>query len=172
MSLFPMMGLIARDAMIGIYVTGLPDVVLVRCCVIAMDMLVGHHANPVVQIVVPTRAGLPVSNCIAVLYCTVIIKAQTPTAKAPVPLLTFGRSSKTQLRESNTQMGSLCSKSSNLTGGHTLISSTDAQPRASAGRPSQPPQNAEARRSQAAEAAERRMQAVSTCRERSAQRRD
>lgn len=68
--------------------------------------------------------------------------------------------------KSNTQMGAICSKSSNHTGGHTLVSSTDAQPRASAGRPrpqqpSHPPQGAEARRSQAAAAAERRMKAES-----------
>ncbi|KAH9064289.1 hypothetical protein EDB87DRAFT_1600210 [Lactarius vividus] len=63
-------------------------------------------------------------------------------------------------------MGAICSKPSNHTGGHTLVSSTDAQPRASAGRPrpqqpSQPPQGAEARRSQAAAAAERRIKAES-----------
>ncbi|KAF8271461.1 hypothetical protein EI94DRAFT_584846 [Lactarius quietus] len=94
-------------------------------------------------------------------YCTVIIIAQNPTAKAPVLLLKSGQSFKRQRSKSNTQMGSICSKSSHLTGGHTLVPSTDAQPRASAGRPSQRPQNAEARRSQAAEAAERRMQAES-----------
>ncbi|KAI9445266.1 hypothetical protein H4582DRAFT_1914399 [Lactarius indigo] len=64
-------------------------------------------------------------------------------------------------------MGAICSKPSHHTGGHTLVSSTDAQPRASAAgrprpqQPSQPPQGAEARRSQAAAAAERRIKAVS-----------
>ncbi|KAI9460947.1 hypothetical protein BJY52DRAFT_239931 [Lactarius psammicola] len=63
-------------------------------------------------------------------------------------------------------MGAICSKPSNHTGGHTLVSSTDAQPRAASAarpgrpqQPSQPPQGADARRSQAAAAAERRMKA-------------
>lgn len=76
-------------------------------------------------------------------------------------------------------MGSICSKSSSHTGGHTLVSVASApssaqpagrpqQSRPQQSRPQQPSrssQNAEARRSQAAAAAERRIQAVSPAHE-------
>src|SRR5712691_10826044 len=63
------------------------------------------------------------------------------------------------------QMGGICSKSSTLSGGHTLASPT---PIDNSGRPQQqqqrhhqvPRQTAEARRGQAAAAAEQRMKAV------------
>jgi hypothetical protein len=56
-------------------------------------------------------------------------------------------------------MGGICSKSSTLTGGHTLAppSTIDNSGRG----PRQPPQTADDRRTQAAAAAERRVKAVS-----------
>lgn len=99
---------------------------------------------------------------------TVIIITRTPrTIKAPILSLKSGRSfkRKTENCNSNTQMGSICSKQSNHTGGHTLVSLNAVQPRATAStgrlqQPSQPLlQGADARRSEAAAAAERRMKA-------------
>lgn len=61
-------------------------------------------------------------------------------------------------------MGSICSKSSNLTGGHTLASSSPAgqgQSYATSAPGRQRPQAPDARRSQAAAAAEDRKKAVS-----------